>query len=1429
MITLLGDIRLLCLSSLCFLSLTAAFGQAPQRIPGYPKPMDGEVRAVAIDTQNERMYIGGNFTKLRSGRDFSALLNANDKTSVEDFPSFDGTVYVSESDQNGGLFIGGSFSSVGNFSRKGLVHINAEGNVTAFKAEIDGAVKALLFDGEQLFVGGDFKTVNGEERLNTCCLKFPTSELTDFAPKVQGSVNAFEEKGDNIFIGGKFDHIGYSSKDIFVIDAQTQEPVEDIVPEVANHDVRSAISDGNGGWFITGFFTTVGDSARNRLAHIDEFGNPTSWKCSGAYDGSFVKLARHEDALYIGGQFTTIGGQTRNGAAKLSTTTGEVLPWDPQLEPGTMTPVVPAFVNSFAFRDSSVYLGGRFKANGVKHLAKVDEETGEVDTSVNLFISGDQVRSIYFHGSHLYYTGYFSGTRGTERNGSAMVDFETGELSSFELAQSNDSQRRINDLFILGDTMYLGGSFSLDSDVGSTGIAALLLPDYEEIEIGIESSTVFSMAASKTDIYINNFSFKRGSLEINPLSVSNIYSIIYSLASDTINDRVIYCGRSRDYLTLAKNDQVNLALFTKEGEKLDFDPLPQNVSFPSTELFEGAISDLLLVNDSILFVSGGFEQSLENNESNYLIAISLNTGMYTESPTPNGPVTTMVRRGNNLIIGGEFSEVDGEIRSNMARWNTETKQLLSSPVAFNNVVRRIVSTETEWLVCGDFSEVNGIEERNIAILDKMTLEPIAIPRNPKKTVNDINILNGQYFVGGSFLGFGPTLDRINFAVIDLKTKEVLDYAPNPNDAVRDILLDDDRVVVAGDFNFFDGDSSEAVVFLDRNTSNQVEWGPDNFDINGSVFDLENDDENLYIIGNYFSGLNPTQPGIIAIHKSDQTMLDWPSQPFTDFASSADRFFTCHSDDGSVYIGGNFNVTINGEERKKIFEVDQVTGQITDFTLDLLGDYCTSEGFTEKPKIRAIYGIAAENDDFLTVVGDLRIDPCIDIVTPYDMTSGSSFLDNDSFFDIKGILRVDRSSGEVGDYGTGIPGNYRMADESIGSSADFIETTGRAVGINNSKIYFGGEGWLTEINSENDALTDWAGSGPDWGEIERYRNINFFPQYDWSKIYAVYTIDIADNIMAIGGDFELMNGNPASRLAVYKIDCGVSGGSVSTESTTRNICLNDQTDNPIVISLEEAEGSDAQVLIDLNNNIIDYSLNGTINMDDYEPGIYFLGNIAFDGINTDATNLSELKGCYDLSNFIAVTTFRADGGSIQAGSETNLCIDDVDKTVQLSVSGATGINTNWVLVSSDFSEVLETNISGLFDFDQYESGTYKVVHISTADQVSVDDLTLGNLPDCFDKSNIIKITVNACASGLMTVSPNPARETSTVSFELTQEGNALLELYDINGRLIDEIRSGIAPAKVEQRYQTNVGHLPQGVYIYRLTTDNETETVKFLKN
>jgi len=80
---------------------------------------------------------------------------------------------------------------------------------------------------------------------------------------------------------------------------------------------------------------------------------------------------------------------------------------------------------------------------------------------------------------------------------------------------------------------------------------------------------------------------------------------------------------------------------------------------------------------------------------------------------------------------------------------------------------------------------------------------------------------------------------------------------------------------------------------------------------------------------------------------------------------------------------------------------------------------------------------------------------------------------------------------------------------------------------------------------------------------------------------------------------------------------------------------------------------------------------------------------------------------------------------------------------------------------------------------------------------------------------------------ITSNPNPTEGLSNVSFNAVKTGYTTLEVYDLSGRSIAVVYSGVAQSGNDYRFEFDGSHLPNGIYLYRLTTAEEVINEKFM--
>ena len=284
------------------------------------------------------------------------------------------------------------------------------------------------------------------------------------------------------------------------------------------------------------------------------------------------------------------------------------------------------------------------------------------------------------------------------------------------------------------------------------------------------------------------------------------------------------------------------------------------------------------------------------------------------APNVNDTVRAIaVQPDGKVIIGGDFTQVEGVTRNRIARLNADgTLDTGFDPnVTAGNVNSIVLQADGRILVGGNFSQVGGQQRNNIFRLNTDgTLDMNFAPPVQGSVFTIAVQTDGKILVGGFFnrFGFGPD-DNVG-SIIRLNTDGTLDTPFNPmaNDPVRSIVLQaDGKILVGGDFTNIDGQTRNRIARL--NTDGTADSFNPSADMNVRQLALQTDGK-ILVVGN-FTTINTVTRNSIARLNADGT-LD------TNFVANAnsDVNTVALQSDGKILVGGSF-LMINGQNRRLI--------------------------------------------------------------------------------------------------------------------------------------------------------------------------------------------------------------------------------------------------------------------------------------------------------------------------------------------------------------------------------------------------------------------------------------------------------------------------------------------------------------------------------
>jgi len=304
-------------------------------------------------------------------------------------------------------------------------------------------------------------------------------------------------------------------------------------------------------------------------------------------------------------------------------------------------------------------------------------------------------------------------------------------------------------------------------------------------------------------------------------------------------------------------------------------------------------------------------------------------------------------------------------------------------------------------------------------------------------------------------------------------------------------------------------------------------------------------------------------------------------------------------------------------------------------------------------------------------------------------------------------------------------------------------------------------------------------------------------------------------------------------------CTANGGTLQA-AANRSFCVGTGSPASINVAAVGASGTNQRWALINNAGIIVETRgnNSLFNLDTKPAGDYSIRYIRFEddvtnlGSITNISQVNTLVGCYGTSSN-AINLFlrnEPSAGTITALTPTTVCANAGGSTgIQVAVSGNTGQFGRFGITSVALGQqILASNNSGSFNLNGFAPGAYRVGYISYQQGVNVASVTSANqLQGCFDLSNLISVTIQDCASIALNASPNPSTGISFVEFSAVNSTFATLEVYDMAGRKVADLFNQNAQGGAEYRLEFNGQHLPNGVYMYRLTTDSEVMIEKFM--
>lgn len=339
---------------------------------------------------------------------------------------------------------------------------NPNANTTVYSTAVQPDGKILI--------GGAFTTVGGVIRNHIARLNADGTLDTGFNPNVGGNVNSMAVQGDGkIVIGGDFTTVGGSARNLIArlnsdgtLDTGFNPSVDGITPSI-----YSTLIQPDGKIVVGGNFTTVGGVTRNNIARINSDGTLDS-SFNPNVDGTVNSTAMQGDGkIIIGGNFFNVSATPRIYVARLNSN-------------GTLDSGFNANVSSYSGvycttlqSDGKVIFGGYFQTVGGvtrNYIARVNAD-GTLDTGFNPNANSQVYSMALQTDGKIVIGGTFSVVGAVTRNYIARLNTDGATDSGFN---PNANGLVYSTALQADGNILIGGSFSTVGGVTRSRVARLL-------------------------------------------------------------------------------------------------------------------------------------------------------------------------------------------------------------------------------------------------------------------------------------------------------------------------------------------------------------------------------------------------------------------------------------------------------------------------------------------------------------------------------------------------------------------------------------------------------------------------------------------------------------------------------------------------------------------------------------------------------------------------------------------------------------------------------------------------------------------------------------------------------------------------------------------------------------------------------------------
>lgn len=914
-----------------------------------------------FSSSNTSYYLGGDFTTAGAWTGGGVLADSSGGPGAGAQPlRVVGTVYATAPDGAGGWFLGGAFTQVLSRPRANLAHVLADGSLdTAWNPGTDGTVFTMVLQGGVLYVGGSFTTLGGQPRTRLGAMDPSTATVLSWDPAPDATVRvmsatssrlvvggtfraidghaasavasfdlpglawsavqplgplpsqsilALAQSGSMLYMGGAFNFIGSPRRGLARLQSSGAGAATSDAYEVVG-TVKAIAPDGAGGWYIGGGFSSVKGQPRQNLAHLLADGSLDAWN-PGASD-TVRAIAVSPTAVYVGGDFTTAGAQTRTRLAAFSTTSGGLLPWAPSADRA---------VYALVLQGSTVFVGGGFlKISGIPRdgLAALDGTTGSLATVQPAGVQGGsgRVYALALSAGNLYVGGDFI-TVSTMIPGFVTFDSNTGVAGAGQFGADGTVMAVTPDG---AGGWFFGGFFTSVRGQPRGGLAHLLANGtLDPWDPGLDGFVECLRLAGNT-LYVGGGFFTAGGQPRASLAAFDVVShTLLPFAPAMGNPATVLCTELAGdtlyvggfFKTVSSQPRTGLAAVNAvTGALLGWDPQPAYSTSPDFV----SVSGMVLAGDAV-HVAGQFD-SIHGSTRFRIAALDRVTGLPTGwlSQSNLFGSASLAVMGDTLIMGGDFTIAQGAARNGLAAFSRLTGAVLPWNPG-NGPAHSVSVLGGTVYVGGSFASLSGQARRNLGAFDRNGLVLTAWAPQVNGTVQAIASAGGKVACGGAFTGINP-VTRNHLAAFVAASGATYAFHPDLNGPVFAIAANGSTAYFGGSFTTQGGSARNRMGAQDLGLG-RLPWLPNR--LAGTVRSMQIQGNTVYASSEFLGFATPGN-ALAAFDATTGLATSWDPGPNG----------TVHAiafNGSDVMVGGGFTA-IGGAARSNFAAFNLANGEV----------------------------------------------------------------------------------------------------------------------------------------------------------------------------------------------------------------------------------------------------------------------------------------------------------------------------------------------------------------------------------------------------------------------------------------------------------------------------------------------------------------------